>query len=100
MIPEFLTKTTAVKVAANPYVAPAAIGIGIGSVGGAIIGGALTDSDEGAKIGAAIGGAAGGAIGGSMTAGVPGAICGALAGGAIGYCAGEDIYNVGKLVFE
>lgn len=99
MIPNFLTTTAAVKIASNPLVAPASIGIGLGTIGGALIGGAITDSEKGAKIGGTIGGATGGAIGGNMTAGVPGAIGGALVGGVIGYCVGDDIYNVSKEAF-
>ena len=56
MIPGILTLTTVAKIASNPYVMPAAIGIVLESVSDALTGGTHTNSDEGAKIVAVIGG--------------------------------------------
>ena len=43
MIPSFLTSATAMKVSANPNIAPLALGIGTGTIVGSLVGGYIDD---------------------------------------------------------
>ena len=89
MIPSFLTSATAMKVSANPNIAPLALGIGTGTIVGSLVGGYIDDSDEAAKIGGAIGGAVGGASTGGLAFGPLGALGVGAVGAYIGYECGE-----------
>lgn len=100
MIPSFLTSATAMKVSANPNIAPLALGIGTGTIVGSLVGGYIDDSDGAAKIGGAIGGAVGGASTGGLAFGPLGALGVGAVGAYIGYECGDDIYNVSKMVFS